>query len=84
MLEVHTWEPNANSGKPPFSLKEKGAPFAYHSIDMSAHGAGDGAPGFPPPRPAALRYAGPDPAEPRRKRARVPRPVPGPDLGRRG
>jgi hypothetical protein len=85
MLEVHTWEPNANSGEPPFCLKEKGVPFAYHSIDMSAHGAGDGVRGFQPPRrPAALRYAGQDPAEPRSKRARIPRPVLGPEPGRRG
>jgi len=37
MLEVHTWEPNANSGKPLFCLKEKGVPFTYHYIDMGAH-----------------------------------------------
>jgi glutathione S-transferase/GST-like protein len=34
VLEVYTWEPNANSGKPLLLLKEKGAPFAYHYIDM--------------------------------------------------
>ena len=37
MLEVHTWEPNANSGKPLFCLKEKGVPFEYHYVDMGAH-----------------------------------------------
>lgn len=37
MLDVYTWEPNANSGKPLFCLKEKGVPFTYHYIDMGAH-----------------------------------------------
>ncbi len=35
MLEVHTWEPNANSGKPLLMLKEKGVEFVYHYIDMT-------------------------------------------------
>ena len=35
-LTVHTWEPNANSGKPLFLLKEKGAEFDYHFINMGA------------------------------------------------
>jgi glutathione S-transferase/GST-like protein len=34
VLEVYTWEPNANSGKPLLLLKEKGAEFTYHYIDM--------------------------------------------------
>lgn len=34
MLEVYTWEPNANSGKPLFCLKEKGVPFVFHYVDM--------------------------------------------------
>jgi glutathione S-transferase len=34
MLDVYTWEPNANSGKPLLMLSEKGAPFEYHYIDM--------------------------------------------------
>ncbi|HTW38433.1 MAG TPA: glutathione S-transferase family protein [Steroidobacteraceae bacterium] len=34
MLEVYTWEPNANSGKPLLMLKEKGVDFVYHYIDM--------------------------------------------------
>jgi GSH-dependent disulfide-bond oxidoreductase len=34
VLDVYTWEPNANSGKPLLMLKEKGADFAYHYIDM--------------------------------------------------
>ena len=34
MLEVYTWEPNANSGKPLLCLKEKQVPFVYHYIDM--------------------------------------------------
>ena len=34
MLEVYTWEPNANSGKPLLMLKEKGAEFTHHYIDM--------------------------------------------------
>ena len=34
MLEVYTWEPNANSGKPLLTLKEKGVDFVYHFIDM--------------------------------------------------
>ena len=37
MLEVHTWEPNANSGKPLFCLAEKRVPFTYHYIDMGKH-----------------------------------------------
>jgi GSH-dependent disulfide-bond oxidoreductase len=37
MLDVYTWEPNANSGKPLFCLHEKGVPFTYHYIDMGAH-----------------------------------------------
>ena len=35
MIEVYTWEPNANSGKPLLMLKEKGAEFRYHYIDMT-------------------------------------------------
>ena len=35
MLDVYTWEPNANSGKPLLMLKEKGAEFRYHYIDMA-------------------------------------------------
>ena len=34
MLEVYTWQPNANSGKPLLCLKEKGVEFVYHYIDM--------------------------------------------------
>lgn len=34
MLEVYTWEPNANSGKPLLMLKEKGVEFIHHYIDM--------------------------------------------------
>ncbi|MDB5662849.1 MAG: glutathione S-transferase [Sphingomonas bacterium] len=34
MLEVYTWEPNANSGKPLLCLKEKQVPFTHHYIDM--------------------------------------------------
>lgn len=37
MLDVYTWEPNANSGKPLFCLHEKGVPFTYHYIDIGAH-----------------------------------------------
>jgi glutathione S-transferase/GST-like protein len=37
MLDVYTWEPNANSGKPLFCLHEKGVPFTYHYIDVGAH-----------------------------------------------
>ena len=36
MIEVHTWEPNANSGKPLLLLKEKGAAFDFHYINMGA------------------------------------------------
>ena len=36
MITVHTWEPNANSGKPLFLLKEKGAEFDFHYINMGA------------------------------------------------
>jgi glutathione S-transferase/GST-like protein len=34
MLEVYTWQPNANSGKPLFCLHEKQVTFTYHYIDM--------------------------------------------------
>lgn len=34
MLEVYTWEPNANSGKPLLCLHEKQVPFTHHYIDM--------------------------------------------------
>jgi glutathione S-transferase/GST-like protein len=34
MIEVYTWEPNANSGKPLLCLKEKRVPFTHHYIDM--------------------------------------------------
>ncbi|MXO59718.1 glutathione S-transferase family protein [Altererythrobacter salegens] len=37
MIEVYTWEPNANSGKPLFCLSEKGVPFTHHYVDMGAH-----------------------------------------------
>jgi GST-like protein len=33
-VEVYTWEPNANSGKPLLCLHEKGVPFVHHYIDM--------------------------------------------------
>ena len=36
MITVHTWEPNANSGKPLLLLKEKGADFDYRYINMGA------------------------------------------------
>ena len=42
MLDVYTWEPNANSGKPLLMLKEKGVDFTYHYVDMGKrehHGA---------------------------------------------
>lgn len=34
MLEVYTWEPNANSGKPLLCLHEKRVAFTHHYIDM--------------------------------------------------
>jgi glutathione S-transferase/GST-like protein len=34
MLEVYTWEPNANSGKPLLCLHEKQVAFTHHYIDM--------------------------------------------------
>ncbi len=34
MIEVYSWEPNANSGKPLLCLKEKGVDFVFHYIDM--------------------------------------------------
>jgi len=34
MLEVYTWDPNSNSGKPIFALKEKGVEFEYHHINL--------------------------------------------------
>lgn len=33
-VEVYTWEPNANSGKPLLCLHEKQIPFVHHYIDM--------------------------------------------------
>ncbi len=35
MLEVYTWEPIANSGKPLLMLPEKGVPFTHHYIDFA-------------------------------------------------
>ncbi len=37
MIEVHTWEPNANSGKPLFCLAEKGVDFVHRYVDMGAY-----------------------------------------------
>lgn len=34
MLEVHSWEVNSNSGKPVLFLKEKGAEFEFHYVDV--------------------------------------------------
>ncbi|HUN26484.1 MAG TPA: glutathione S-transferase family protein [Steroidobacteraceae bacterium] len=34
MIDVYTWEPNANSGKPLLMLTEKGAAFHYHYVDI--------------------------------------------------
>ena len=34
MLDVYSWEPNANSGKPLLCLKEKGVEFEFHYINM--------------------------------------------------
>ena len=34
MLELYTWDPNSNSGKPIFALKEKGVDFDYHYINL--------------------------------------------------
>lgn len=34
MLQLYTWDPNSNSGKPIFMLKEKGVEFEYHYIDL--------------------------------------------------
>jgi GST-like protein len=33
-VDVHTWEPNANSGKPLLGLREKGVEFTHHYVDM--------------------------------------------------
>lgn len=35
-VEVYTWEPNANSGKPLLCLHEKGVAFVHHYVDMGA------------------------------------------------
>lgn len=35
MLDVYTWEPNANSGKPLLALTEKGVAFDYHYVDLA-------------------------------------------------
>ncbi|MGZ5961189.1 MAG: glutathione S-transferase family protein [Rhizomicrobium sp.] len=34
MLTLYHWEPNANSGKPMLTLKEKGVPFESHYLDL--------------------------------------------------
>ncbi len=34
-FELYTWEPNSNSGKPLFALKEKGIDFTYHYINLT-------------------------------------------------
>jgi len=34
MLQLYTWDPNSNSGKPIFMLKEKGVDFDFHYIDL--------------------------------------------------
>ena len=34
MLTLYHWEPNANSGKPILTLKEKGVPFQSHYLDL--------------------------------------------------
>lgn len=34
-VQVYTWEPNSNSGKPLFALNEKGVPFDYHYISLT-------------------------------------------------
>ena len=34
MVEVYTWEPNANSGKPLLCLHEKQVTFVHHYIDI--------------------------------------------------
>ena len=34
MVEVYTWEPNANSGKPLLCLHEKQVPFVHRYVDM--------------------------------------------------
>jgi glutathione S-transferase len=35
VLDVYTWEPNMNAGKPLLALMEKGVPFHYHYIDLA-------------------------------------------------
>jgi glutathione S-transferase/GST-like protein len=34
MIDVYTWEPNANSGKPLLGLREKNLAFTHHYVDM--------------------------------------------------
>ena len=34
-VQVHTWEPNSNSGKPLFALAEKGVPFEHVYVDIT-------------------------------------------------
>ena len=34
MLRLYTWDPNSNSGKPIFMLREKGVEFEFHYIDL--------------------------------------------------
>ena len=35
MLDVYTWEPNMNAGKPLLALEEKGVEFSYHYVDLA-------------------------------------------------
>lgn len=34
MPQLYTWDPNSNSGKPIFMLKEKGVEFEFHYVDL--------------------------------------------------
>lgn len=38
MLDIYTWEANANSGNPLLCLKETGVAFTYHYIDIPKRG----------------------------------------------
>jgi glutathione S-transferase/GST-like protein len=37
LINVYTWEPNANSGKPLFCPKEKQVPFTHHYMEMGQY-----------------------------------------------
>lgn len=48
MLEVYTWEPNADSGKPLLCLKDKRVAFVHHHVAMGVRAVLARSPGVNP------------------------------------